>query len=119
MDNKPSHPSLRRLMQKHHSFLYRLFNGNGRKNRHYLASASKQEVYLLLRLLYCLSAGHIPISRNNFQELIRRKKRHLLARLKGRSLVLRKKKSFIEKRKYILQYSSVYPFLLEPIFNPM
>ncbi len=114
-----SHPRLRRLMQKHHSFLYKLFIGNGRKNRHSLGSATKQQVHLLLRVLYCLSAGHIPISREDFGEIVRRKKRLLLARLKSQSLVLRKKKTFLEKRKYILQYSSVYPFLLHPLFYPM
>ncbi len=114
-----SHPALRRLMQKHHAFLYRLYNGNGRKNRHALASATKQQVHVLLRVLYCLSAGHIPISRENFQQIIRRKKRLLLARLKGKSIILRRKEPFLVRRKYVLQYSSVYPFLLEPIFVPM
>ena len=115
--SKISHPALQRLMKKEHAFLYKLYTSNGRQNRHTLNKASKLQVFLVLRLLYCISAGHIPLTKSAFEEVIRRKKRALLARMKSRSVILRKKESLFNRRKYVLQYSSVYPFIFEAIFN--
>ncbi len=103
-------------MLQNHSFLFKLFSGNSRKNRHTLENASGKQIFLVLRLLYCFSAGHIPIFKDIFREIIKRKKRHLLARLKSRSIFLRKGPK-IEQRKYVMQYSSVYPYLFQPLFE--
>ena len=103
-------------MQENHEFLFKLYKGNSRKNRHSLQNATAKEIYVILRILYCFSAGHIPMLKATFQEIIRRKKRHLLARLKSRSIFLRKG-PLLQQRKYVLQYSSVYPYLFQPIFE--
>ena len=117
--SKIPHPFLQREMKKHHLFLYKLYQGNSKKNRTLLHKATKSEIYVLLRVLYCISAGHIPISKQNFREITRRKKRVLLARLKSRSIYLRKRESLFNRKKYVLQYSSVYPYLLQPLFIEM
>ena len=114
--SKLPHPTLQREMKKHHLFLYELYMGNSKKNRNLLYKASKQEVYVVLRILYCISAGHIPISKKNFQEITRRKKRIMLARLKSRSIYLRKKETLFNRKKYVLQYCSVYPYLFQSPF---
>ncbi len=117
--SKIPHPSLQRQMKANHLFLYKLYKGNSRKNRHLLNNATKHEIYVVLRVLYCISAGHIPISQANFTEITRRKKRILLAKLKGRSVYLRKKESLFNRKKYVLQYSSVYPYLFQSLFLKM
>ncbi len=111
-----SHPRLQKAMKENHVFLFRLFKGNSRKNRHTLQNATAMQIYCVLRVLYCFSAGHIPILKETFQEIIKRKKRHLLARLKSRSIFLRKG-PLLEQKKYVLQYSSVYPYLFQPLFE--
>lgn len=111
-----SHPALRKRMLANHAFLYKLYVSNGRRNRHILGKATKKQLRNVLQILHCISAGHIPMTKQNFQEIIRRKKRLLLAHLKRRFITLWKKEPMITIRNYVLKYSSVYPYLFQPLF---
>ncbi len=104
-------------MKKNHFFLYNLYQEKrGWKNRATLSKATESQVFLILRLLFCLSVGHIPIRFSHFQELIKSKRRPTLASLKYRFSNLQKgaKK---QRRQYVLKFASLYHFLLFPLFN--
>ncbi len=111
-----SHPSLQRLMQKEHNFLFRLYRQKkGRNNRTLLLKASPKQVWLVLRLLFCIAVGHIPISRKNYAKLVQSKRRNSLRSLKNRMSYLRKE-SVLQRRKFILQFASLFHYLFEDIF---
>ena len=78
-----SHRFLRKFMKKHHSFLFKLYQEKrGWKNRDTISKARNVQVRLLLRLLFCISAGHIPIRKSDFEEIVRSKRRILLRNVK-------------------------------------
>ncbi len=112
-----SHPRLQKFMKKHHSFLYSLYQEKrGWKNRVTLSKATESQIYLILRLLFCLSAGHIPIRFSHFQALIKSKRRPTLALLKYRFHHLRKG-SKTQIRQYVLKFASLYNALFSPLFK--
>ncbi len=110
------HPLLQKLMRKHHLFLFKLYRQkSGRKNRQVLQKARKQQVWLVLRLLFCISAGHIPLSRANYERLVKSKRRNNLRSLKNQMRYL--KKATVERQKnFILQFSALYHYLFHDIF---
>ncbi len=114
---KNSHSKLRRLMEKNASFLYLLYKEkNARRTRLKLLKAERMQVWLVLRILFCISVGHIPIRKTHFLQVIRSKRRILLASLKFRFQKLRTS-SIREKRKFVLEFASLFPILLYPLFN--
>ncbi len=111
------HPRLRRLMEKHHNFLYQLYsNKTGRQNRTLLKKASGSKVRLVLRLLFCISVGHIPLTQKNYDRLIQSRRRNNLGQLRNRMRRL-KNGPIYEQRKFILQFAVLYPNLFYDIFN--
>ncbi len=113
------HPKLQRLMREEHIFLYRLYREKkGRNNRRILEKASKKQVWVVLRILFCISAGHIPITRGNYAKLVQSKRRSLLRSLKNRMRTLRKS-SVLQQRKFVLQFASLFHYLFEDIFVPV
>lgn len=117
MPKNNSHVRLQKHMRKHHLFLYRLFQEKrGWKNRTILKKTSNACVFLVLRLLFCISVGHIPMRYKTLQKLIKSKKRHLLANLKYTFRRLLEGSSQ-EKRKFVLKFASIYHILFEPLFE--
>ena len=112
-----SHPRLRRLMEENHAFLYKLYTQkDGRKNRTTLRRAKEGEVFVVLRLLFCIAVGHIPLTKANYKKLVHSKRRNNLRSLKNRMRQL-KRSSLEEQRKFILQFAALYPYLFYDIFN--
>ena len=86
-----SHPRLRKLMQKHHHFLFKLYKQKrGRNNRTTLQNASPQQIWLTIRLLFCIAVGHIPLTYNNYERLVKSKRKNNLRNLKNEIVQLRK-----------------------------
>ncbi len=111
-----SHSKLQRQMKKQHAFLYKLFKEkSGRKNRATLQKANHNQVWVVLRVLFCISAGHIPLKFKNFQKLITSKRRNTLRSLKNRMRYLRSE-STEKKKKFILQFASLFPYLFYDLF---
>ncbi len=113
----PSLSKLQELMRKEHEFLYKLYRQkSGRKNRLTIKNASKSQVWVVLRVLFCIAVGHIPISRENYNHLVRSKRKNNLRNLKNRMKFLRKRGSLKSQRKFILQFASLYRFLFYDLF---
>ncbi len=111
-----SHSKLQELMRKEHNFLYKLYRQqSGRQNRKTLKNASKSQVWVVLRILFCIAAGHIPLSRKNYEHLVRSKRKNSLRSLKNRMKYLRKAK-VESQRKFILQFAALYRYLLYDLF---
>ncbi len=116
-----SHPHLRRQMQEEHNFLYKLYcEKDGQRNRARLAKATGKQVWIVLRLLFCIAAGHIPISSKNYRRLLQSKRRNTLRSLKNRMKYFRNGQNITElRRQYILQFAVLYHFLFEDLFVPI
>ncbi len=104
-------------MRRYHRFLYDLFREHrGWKNRATLRKTSDICVNLLLRILLCLSLGHIPIRYCHFETLVKSKRRDLLSGLKVQYRSLQGGTSK-DRRNYVLKFASLYSILLEPLFK--
>ncbi len=117
MAKETSHALLQKLMRKYRVFLFGLYSeSRGWKNRKTLQNTSNVCIFLILRLLFCISVGHIPLRYCNYKLLIKSKRRQLLGSLKYnfRSIL---DSSTEEKRKYVLKFASLYHALLEPLFE--
>ncbi len=116
MAKEKSHVRLQKQMRKYHSFLYGLFlEKRGWKNRISLKKTNNAVIFLVLRLLFCISVGHIPMRYKTFQQIVKSKKRQLLGSLKFTFRKLRQASSQ-EKRTFVLKFSSIYHVLFEPLF---
>ena len=113
----PSHTGLRRLMRHEHQFLYKLFcEKKGRINRASIQHATPNQVWIVLRLLFCIAVGHIPITYKNYQKLVRSKRKNSLRSLKNRMQFLRKRHQIEARRRFLYQFSSLFPYLFHDIF---
>ena len=115
--SKVEHPLLQKYMQKHHQFLYNLYKEHrGWKNSETLSRATDAQIFLVLRILFCISVGHIPIRESHFQTIIRSKRRILLRQVKYVFSKLRKgpKKDI---RIFVAKFASLYPVLFYPLFE--
>ncbi len=104
-------------MEKNHNFLFTLFEEKrGWKNRDTLRKASKEELSVTLRLLFCISVGHIPIRRSDFAVIVKSKRRIVLADLKYSFARLRhdSRSKILE---FLLKFASLYRILFHPIFS--
>ncbi len=112
-----SHPVLRQLMEDEHAFLYKLYRQrSGRVNRTSLENATKDQIWVVLRLLFCITVGHIPLAKINYARLVRSKRRNTLRSLKNRMKNLRKSQVQTQ-RKFVLQFAALYPYLFYDLFN--
>ncbi len=113
-----THRLLRKLMlePKTHQFLYRLQRHKTRQNRRDIQKSTSKQVNTVLRVLFCVSVGHIPLHKKHFEVLARSKRRQLLRKLRFRLHDILE--SSIERRKnFLSQFASLYPSLLWPLFH--
>ena len=106
----------KRMMQpKTHILLYRLFRHKERQNRSDIAEATGQQLNTLLRILFCVSVGHIPMKKAAYIKLRKSKRKLLLTKMRFR---LKKflKQTLSQKRKLLSNFVSLYPSLLSPLF---
>ena len=114
-----SHRLLRKIMLSEHKFLYKLFQEKKpRLARSKLKQASSKQIWLVLRLLFCIAVGHIPITRKNYQRLVRSKRKNILSHLKYRMQFFRKRGKTQARREFLYQFSSLFPYLFHDIFVP-
>ena len=110
---------LREFMLKEKTFLKNLFLGNPLFNRNLLAFATQFQLNVLIRVLYFIVAGKIPMKKIHFQNLIKSKKRSILEnRLNNsKNLMHLIKSERQDKLKFLNNFLSIYPSLLFLIFN--
>ena len=108
---------LRSDMQEHSDFLWHLFSEKKTHNiRRILLKARNSELCVLIKILYCIEEGHIPIKKTNYNLLLRSRRMKPILELKHKvKEVLRLPVG--EKQKWALQFSSLYKYLLFSIFN--
>ncbi len=112
------HSRLRRLMLREKEFLYNLYTEtSGRKNRYTIQRASPEQVWLIVRILFCIAVGHIPLTYKNYQRLVWSKRKNSLRSLKNRMRHLRRRSSAEKRRKFILQFAVLYQFLFHDLFE--
>ena len=111
------HFRLRKYMTKEHFFLYKLYREKeGHINRVTLQRATVKQIWLVLRLLFCIAVGHIPLTYKNYQSLVRSKRKNNLRSLKNKMRYFRTKGESEARRKFVLQFSSLFPFLFHDLF---
>ncbi len=104
------------LLPKTHVLLYRLFKHKERQNRSDIAEATNFQLNTLLRILFCISVGHIPVKKSSYLKLKRSKRRLILKKMRFRikKMLVR---PLSEKRRFLSNFVSLYPDLLLPLFS--
>ncbi len=118
MELPKTHKKLRQLMLKAETreLLYRLYLHKTRQNRRDIAKSTSRQTNTVLRILFCISVGHIPLQKRHFDLVARSKRRLLLRKIRFNLHTILD--SPVEKRKnLLLQFASLYPALLWPLFN--
>ncbi len=106
----------RLLEPKTHKLLFRLYSHKTRQNRRDLQKTSGRQANTILRILFCIAVGHIPITKKNFDKLAKSKRRLLFRKL--RFHIHPMLDSSLEKRKkFLYQLASLYPALFSPLFE--
>ena len=111
-----SHKYLRRFLIQHKRFLWDLYRKNGLWCKRRLKKATPAELRILIRFLICLEKGHVEIRAKNYRELVKSKRINKLIRLREKKSYYLKKSSQEEKISVLTQFSSLYRYLLEPLF---
>ncbi len=106
----------RELLKLHHEFLSKLFNEKPHTVKRILKKASNSQLCTLIKLLYALEEGLIPIKVRHYKSLLRSKriKPILLLKYNVKSLL---RSTVEEKRSWAFQFCSLYKSLLYPIFE--
>ena len=111
------HPSLRKQLIKHKTFLKALYSEKqGHRNKRRIQKASKGELKTLLRILFCVSHGHIPIKKAHYHLIKLSKRRPKLVHI-GSKLKHLIKDSEETQKNTLKQFSSLYQYILHPLFN--
>lgn len=110
---------LRECMIKEKQFLKSLFVGNPLSNRSTLSFATNFQLNVLIRVMYYVVRGQIPMKRVHFESLTKTKKRGVL---NSRLSTSKSLKQLIEspredKLKFLNNFLSCYCYLLFLIFN--
>ncbi len=107
---------LKKEMHAKHKFLWILYTEKPHTIRRKLAKVSNRELCMLIKLVYCVEQGYIPIKKKNYHKLVltRRMKPILDLKFHIKKLL---RKTVDEKRKWAMQISSLYKYLLYSVFE--
>lgn len=107
---------LHQLFVKHKEFLRKLYSGQNANK--VLNSATDEEINVVLKILHLLGDSQIPVESSHKDALIKARRTSKLAKLGSRSEIREiMKKSRTEKLQIVKHFSSVYPRLLQLMFN--
>lgn len=103
-------------MRLHHQFLYDLFKQTKTyKTKAIIKQATNNELKVLLKVLFCIERGHIPLKRKLFERIKVSRRLYVILGLRRIFRVLLKAPTR-EKRQWLTQLSSLYRYLLSPLF---
>ncbi len=103
-------------MHTHHEFLWHLYTAKTHTVRRRIMKASNLELCILIKVIYCIEQGYIPIRKKNFQKLVQRRRMKPILDLKYKIKKLLRS-SVAEKRKWATQLTSQYKYLLYFLFE--
>ncbi len=107
---------LKEDLKENHEFLWQLYTGKVHTVRRRLMRATNLELCILIKIVYCVEQGYIPIKKKNFEMLVQRRRMKPILDLKYKiKKVLRS--SLLEKRKWATQLTSQYKYLLYSLFE--
>ena len=110
--------SLRKKMLKHKMFLYCLYHETTKQSNARLTVATACQIKCLIKILHYISAGIIPLKKNNFAKLQSARKVATLNRLSDyKEVKTLLKSSLPDQKKIVKKFGSVYPNLLHACFN--
>ncbi len=111
-----SKDNFRRLIEIHHEFLWNLYNGKPHTVKRLLTKATNAQLCTLIKIIYALEEGLIPMKIRHYKNLLRSKriKPILLLKYNVKQLL---RSTLDEKKKWVYQYCSLYKSLLYPLFE--
>ncbi len=111
-----SKENFQRMIQTHHEFLWKVYMQKPHTVKRILAKASNSQLCALIKIIYALEEGLIPMKVRHYKNLLRSKriKPILLLKYNVKSLLRSKLE---EKKKWVYQYCSLYKSLLYPLFE--
>ncbi len=103
-------------MKEHHQFLWQLYTEKSHTVRRRIMKATNSELCVLIKLVYCIEQGYIPIKKKNFDKLLQRRRMKPILDLKYKiKKILRS--PLPEKKKWATQLTSQYKYLLYSLFE--
>lgn len=111
--------TLRNLFIRDKGFLKSLYDNTTVENRRILSYTSDTQLNTLLKYLHVVSNGQIPMSKNNFDQIVNHKKLSLIKRHteKKANLIASLHMSRDAKLKFLNQLSKIYNPILYALFN--
>ncbi len=107
---------LKQDMEENHQFLWQLFVEKSHTVRRRLLKATDAELCILIKIVYCIEQGYIPIKKKNFKKLIQKRRMKPILGLKYQIKKLLRS-SIEEKKKWATQLSAQYKYLLYALFE--
>ncbi len=107
---------LQQDMKEHHEFLWQLYTSKTHTVRRRILQATNSELCILIKIVYCVEQGYIPIKKKNFEKIVQRRRMKPILDLKYKiKKILRS--SLDEKRKWATKLTSQYKYLLYSLFE--
>ncbi len=107
---------LQQDMKENHEFLWHLYIDKAHTVRRRIMKASNLELCILIKIVYCIEQGYIPIKKKNFEKLLQRRRMKPILDLKYKiKKILRS--PLEEKRKWATKIASQYKYLLYSLFE--
>ncbi len=107
---------LKEDLAEHHEFLWHLYTNKVHTVRRRLMKATNSELCILIKIVFCIEQGYIPIKKKNFEKLVKRRRMKPILDLKYKiKKILRS--SLADKRKWATQLTSQYKYLLFALFE--
>ncbi len=105
------------MIESNHEFLWNIYKGKPHTVKRILAKASNSQLCTLIKIIYALEEGLIPMKVRHYKNLLRSKRIKPILMLKYNVKSLLRSK-LEEKRTWVYQYCSLYKSLLYPLFEP-
>ncbi len=107
---------LKQDMKENHEFLWKIYIEKPHTIRRRLAKATNRELITLIKIVYCVEQGYIPIRKRNYIKLLKTRRMKPILNLKYhiKSLL---RKPLAEKKQWAMKISSLYKFLLYSVFE--
>ncbi len=103
-------------LKEHHEFLWHLYTTKPHTIRRRIMKASNLELCLLIKIIYCIEQGYIPIRKKNFEKIVQRRRMKPILELKYKIKKLLRS-SLDEKRNWATKLTSQYKYLLYSLFE--
>ena len=106
----------RKNILDHHQFLWKLYSEKPHTVKRILAKSSNSQLCVLLKVIYALEEGLIPMKIRHYKSVLRSKRLKPILLLKYNIKALLRS-SVSDKQKWAFQFCSLYKSLLYPLFE--